>query len=215
MILIVLITATAGPASAACKDQYHSCVNGCVKLPNGSGMEECMGSCGLGLVDCVDPSRIGTSGGYEVAPNTTSSPPQTIGQPPNPVVVTQPPGETRPPKLGLEPPKTVDLNKQSPGNGSGTTPTGPTRVHSVYQGKPNPVGVNALGSGSQSGTTGRLPEEPMYAKGIEIQRQEPQRMKDNQKVQDLVKSWQQMVNDKNSVLFRGQTSRGMGSVGSK
>ncbi len=157
-----------------------------------------VGNCGL-RQKCLGTPATSPGAGNELPPNTTNPPPKIVGQPPNPVGVEQPPGGTPPPKPVIgTPPGNVGVNKQPVGDG-GTSPPkgGVTGVHPVYP--VNPIPVNPPVNVNQPGTgTG----EQIYVKSGAGQ----------QNVQDLTKSWQQKVNDKNSVLYNGETSRGTGSV---
>jgi hypothetical protein len=208
-VVTALIIASAGAASAAtakqCTDAYNRCVAGCSGKPgqgtDGSPYEACIGKCGLKLVDCTPWSLPPSSTTLQTPTGTTQPPPKGVsGLPPvNVGGVNQPGGGSPPPKgiTGL-PPIDVGVNKQ-PVDGGGASPPKPP----IGLLPPKPVvGVNQPGTGSGPGTT------PIYEKSGAAQQ-------NKLKVQGLIKSWQQKVNDKNSVFYTGETQRGAGSVSPK
>jgi hypothetical protein len=207
-VVAAFLIALGGSADSAtnkqCSDAYNKCMDRCDKLPpggDGSARAKCIGKCGLALVNCTPWSLPPSPTTLQTPTGTTQPPPKGVsGLPPvNVGGVNQPGGGSPPPKgiTGL-PPIDVGVNKQ-PVDGGGASPPKPP----IGLLPPKPVvGVNQPGTGSGPGTT------PIYDKSGAAQQ-------NKLKVQGLIKSWQQKVNDKNSEFYTGQTRRDAGSVSPK
>ncbi len=215
LIVILVVAASVNTATAldkeGCKLQAQACLDVCTRGCK-EGDDQCFNGCIATCVDLYKVCRVTTpcvgctSDSGALQPPSTPPPvaqPPTSGLQPPPVAPTQPSSGNPPTKVGGPPISGVGVN-QPPSSGSGTTPTPPKGpVHPIFPVNPNPVKVNEPGTGTSSGTT------PIYDKsggGTTIGSNLPGAGSGVSKMQtqDLIKSWQQKVNDKNSELYAGQ-----------
>ncbi len=215
-VVVAFIITTAAPPAAAvdekqCYDAFALCAGTCPPIIYG----QCQVDCATRLAACLAGNPLpGNTTAGNAQPPSTAPPvtPPTSGLPTTGAGPTLPPSGTSPTKWGGSPLPGKGSTQPTSGGGS-TTPPSLTGVHPVYPVNPNPGKINEPGTGTSSGTT------PIYDKsggGTTIGSNLPNAGSgvSNTQTQDLIKSWQQKVNDKNSVLYKGQTPGGTGSVSS-
>ncbi len=202
-LVVAVVIVAAGPGSAdMCSGQGSICIIACFDVCDKEPAETkgaCLSQCSSDCYSQIDKCREGRG------PNSGTAPTNFGGTPlPEP---------TGPPSKGIGGLNPVTGVIQTPVEGGGTKPPPkpPIGVRPVIPVNPtNPVtveqppgntgsGVTILEKGGGGTTTGS--NLPGAGSGVS-----------NNQTQELIKSWQQKVNDKNSVLYKGQTPGGTGTV---